>query len=97
MKIELGSQALYERYEEKRENLPLYYCHRRFQYDYIEGGVHMLKTVDEGFYRCEDMGSGRIKVYDTYIGIDMLKNTFDYCFRKPNRLRLFLYKHHLWL
>lgn len=97
MKIELGFQALYERYKEKRENLPLYYCHRCFHYDCIEGGVDMLKTIDKGFYRCEDMGNGRIKVYDTYVGVSMLKNTFNYCFKKPNRLRLFLYKHHLWI
>ena len=97
MKLEFGNNFLYQRYQEKRENLPLYYCRRRFQYNYIEGGVHMLKTVDEGFYRCEDMGSERIKVYDTYVGIILSKNNFEYFFKKPNWLRLFLYKHYIWL
>ena len=99
MKIELGCQALYQRYQEKRENLPLYYCHRRFQYNYIEGGVYMLKTIYEGFYRCEDIGSGLIKVYDTYVGVNMSKNTFNECFKKPSKLKLFLYKHFpsLWI
>ena len=99
MKIELGSQALYQRYQDIRESLPLFYCKSPFQYRVVEGGVNLLKTVDKGFYRCEYIGSGRIKVYDTYVGIDILKNTFNYCFKKPNRLRLFLYKHFpsLWI
>lgn len=96
MKIELGLTGLYQRYLEKYEQLPLYYCHRCFQYNHIGGGVNFLKTVDKGFYRCEETENGNIKVYDTYVGITLQKDNFDYFFKKPNKLRLFLYKHHLW-
>ena len=98
MKIELGPQALYERYQKIRENLPLFYCKEPFQYNTVEGGVNLLVTVDKGcFYRCEDIGDGWMKVYDTYIGVSILKTSFDRFFEKPSKLRLFLHKHFIWL
>lgn len=97
MKLELGNNALYQRYQEIRENLPLFYCYEPFQYGYLEGGVHLRKTIDKGFYKCEDVGNGRMKVYDTYVGVLMDTNTFIEHFNAPSKLRLFLHKHHLWL
>ena len=96
MKIEFGDNVLYQRYQEIREKLPLFYCFRPFNYDYLEGGVYLRKIIDKCFYRCEDIGGGRMKVYNTYVGLSMLKNTFDMCFKKPSKLRLFLYKHCIW-
>ena len=97
MKLEFGNNFLYQRYQEKREKLPLFYCFNPFNYDYLEGGVHLRKTIDKGFYRCEDMGGARMKIYDTYIGIEMWEGTFAAHFKKPSKLRLFLYKHFIWL
>ena len=96
MTIELGNNALYQRYQEIRENLPLFYCKKPFQYGCIEGGVPLTKTVDKGFYRCENIGSGIMKVYDTYLGVKVFVDTFDHHFKKPSKLRLFLYKHFIW-
>lgn len=97
MKIELGSNGLYQRYSEIRGTLPLFYCKEPFRYDCVEGGVRLVKTVDKGFYRCEDIGDGHMKVYDTYFGISMLKITFNRCFEKCNGLKTFLYRYFWWL
>lgn len=97
MTLELGTNAFYQRYSEIREQLPLYYCHRTFQYNYLEGGVNRFKTIEKGFYRCEKTNNGEIRVYDTYIGIILSKNFFEHYFKKPSKLRLFLYKHYIWI
>lgn len=97
MKVELGSNGLYQRYSEIREALPLFYCKEPFQYNYVEGGVYLSKTVERGFYKCEETSDGYMRVYDTYIGILISKGTFNYCFKKPSKLRLFLYKNFIWI
>lgn len=99
MKIELGSEALYERYKEKRENLPLYYCYNSYSCPYFADGRYLLKRIEKGFYRCEDVNDVMMKVYDTYAGTLIRKDFFNERFKKPSKLKLFLYKHFpfLWI
>ena len=48
MRIELSSGALYERYKEIRENLPLFYCHEPISFGATVGGVYLNGTIEKG-------------------------------------------------
>lgn len=91
MKIEFSDNLLYEIYCKKRETLPLYYC----------SGVGVRQRYicffDKGMYRCEEVDKYHIKVYVDHKGTVVSKFLFNLFFKKPSKLRLFLYKHFIWL
>lgn len=84
MKLEISSNSYYLRYLEIREKLPLYYCHTPT--------FHFPK----GFYRCYEGDDGNVTIYYTARGIKVGRHYFDLHFKKPSKLRLFLYKHLKW-
>ena len=85
MKLELSDNTLYLLYLKKRETLPLYYCHLD------------ASRFDKGYYRCEMLDNGFVKVYDTVKGTRISKFYFKLCFKKPSKLSLFLHEHFAWL
>jgi hypothetical protein len=91
MKIEFSDNLLYEIYCKKRETLPLYYC----------SGVGVRQRYicffDKGMYRCEEVDKYHMKVYVDHKGTVVSKFLFNLFFKKPSKLRLFLYKHFIWL
>lgn len=91
MKIEFSDNLLYEIYCKKRETLPLYYC----------SGVGLRQRYicffDKGMYRCEEVDKYHMKVYVDHKGTVVSKFLFNLFFKKPSKLRLFLYKHFIWL
>ena len=91
MKIEFSDNLLYEIYCKKRETLPLYYC----------SGVGVRQRYicffDKGMYRCEEVDKYHMKVYVDHKGTVVSKFLFNLFFKKPSKLRLFLYNHFLYL
>ena len=85
MKLELSDNTLYLIYLKKRETLPLYYCFSSYA------------RFDKGYYKCEMLDDGFVKVYNTVRGTRISKFYFKMCFKKPSKFRMFLHKHFAWL
>ena len=81
MKLDFSDNVYYIMYCNKRESLPLYYCH------------HESARFPKGYYRCEILHNGFVRVYDTAKGTKVSNFYFNTCFKKPSKLRLFWYKH----
>lgn len=92
MKIELGCQALYEKYKAIQGSLPLCYCYSPFRYLCFEDGVRFTNIIEKGFYKYDEDDNFYI-VFDTYLGARVRKDAFDVYFKKPSKLKLFLYKY----
>ena len=85
MTIEFTDEIYNKRYLEKRQILPLYYCFKPFDW------------FDEGMYICEEINDESIRVFLSVKGEIISRELFNKYFKKPSKLRLFLYKHCLWI
>ena len=85
MKLELSDNLYYLIYIEKCHALPLYYCFSSYA------------RFDKGYYRCEMLNDGFVKIYDTAKGTRVSKFYFNACFKRPSKFRMFLHKHFAWL
>jgi hypothetical protein len=85
MTIEFSDDIYNREYLRKRLILPLYYCFKPFDW------------FDEGMYICEEINDELVRVFFSVKGKIISKELFNKHFKKPSKLRLFLYKHCLWL
>lgn len=85
MTIEFSDDIYNREYLRKRLILPLYYCFKPFDW------------FDEGMYICEEINDESIRVFSSVKGEIISRELFNKHFKKPSKLRLFLYKHYLWI
>ena len=89
MTIDFSDNLAYVLYCEKRLTLPLYYCYRTLAWPYFS-------PFTKGMYRCEFIDDSSIKVYDTAKGTTITIVEFNLFFKRPSKLKLFLYEHFIW-
>ena len=85
MTIEFSDDIYNREYLRKRLILPLYYCFKPFDW------------LDEGMCICEEINDESIRVFSSVKGEVISRELFNKHFKKPSKLRLFLYKHCLWI
>jgi hypothetical protein len=85
MTFEFTDNIYHSEYLRKRRILPLYYCHKPFGW------------FGKGMYICEKINDESIRVFLSSKGEIISKELFNKHFKKPSKLRLFLYKHRLWI
>ena len=81
MTIEFTDDIYNEQYLKKRQVLSLYYCFKAFDW------------YDKGMYICEEINDELVRVFFSVKGKIISKEFFNKHFKKPSKLRLFLYKY----
>jgi hypothetical protein len=92
MTIEFSDNIYHREYLRKRLIFPLYYCFKPFSWIIKERYCYF----DKGMYICEEINDESIRVFVSLKGEIISKELFNMHFKKPSKLRVFLYNHLLW-